>query len=588
MSRITIFVLTTSILITLSISIIETTFIITQAVLTPYEILVYFVTCYGILWLQSLLISFILSPILYLKEFVLKKRSYKTIVYLFTAILTFVFAVSYYINGTVYRRLYEPYHLALSLVSMVSIAVTFYIFLKESKNRRIVAIGVILSMFSLLLSLYSIRANETVRELSYRRSIVLSQSILKFLGRRKPKIYLKDIKNECRCSTKKGEFFGRFKGYNLLFLTIDALRPDILFKSSHYSIMPNLERVAKVGIYYPKAYTPSAGTVLSIYSIFTGKVPSELRFSKVVFTLDDRIIPVLKTLGWKKTHALPINDPSPTFVKYLKENGYKTVSCASVPFFRRDGGITKDFEIVDNQVYLKRNYNITGIVADMLAGCIIYWWNKIKDKPIFFWSHFPDPHAPYWAHKGITKPEDSDYLRYLGELKFSDNYLGVTLSKLKGTPKWNKLLLIITSDHGEEFWDHGAMFHASSLYEEIVNVPLIIAGADIKPMVIKERVSLVDLPTTILYLLGIEDGASFSKCIIPPFSTGCRRNLIYSYFLDIHYNRRWEMIIWKDWKIIHEIRDDTWELYNLKEDPHEKRNLFDEKGEELLKRMMRN
>lgn len=583
-------ILLVSSIVTVSIAIVETLFILRELNISIKDLILYSITVYGMLWLEVFAFSLLLSPLIILKQYLLERRA-KLPLYLLGICGIVSFCVTYYINATAYRRLYESFHMVLGVISILScITVSYLIILGEYKKLTFLVTVLIISLFMLIFSTLIVRNNELVREISYNRSVIVAQSLLKILGKRKAKVYLWKLNKGCDVGEKKGSYFGRYKDYNILFVTIDAVRKDILFKSEKYSIMPNLEMLGKIGLYYINAYAPSSSTVLSTYSMLIGKDPSQVKLSKVVFTLDDRLIEVVKSLGWKKTQLLPINDTTSTFVADLKKAGYKSVTCASIPFYRKDGGITKDFDIVDSQVYLKRNYNFTGIVADILPACVIYWWDKFKDdpNPIFFWVHFPDAHAPYWPHNPYSTKYDSEYIRYLGELRFSDNYLGVMLSKIKESTKWNKLLLIVTSDHGEEFGEHGGGYHASSLYEEVVRVPLIIAGPQINHKILNERVSLLDLPSTILYLVGIDSYSKFSGCILPPFGEDKRyyRNIIYSY-LDTRDKSYWEMVIFEDWKLIHQISNDTWELYNLKEDPKEKRNIFDLKGDEILKKLER-
>jgi arylsulfatase A-like enzyme len=150
--------------------------------------------------------------------------------------------------------------------------------------------------------------------------------------------------------------------------------------------------------------------------------------------------------------------------------------------------------------------------------------------------------------------------------------------------KWNVLKeswVILTTDHGDEFGEHGGLSHDGKMYSELVHVPLIIYD----PMK-EERemcnvlVSTIDIPPTIVYLFGLRQGNDFQGHSLLPLSDYPSRG-VFGEAMDkqgshengeereIHYYREGDL------KIIYRERDDSWELYNLKVDPKEINNIME-------------
>jgi len=235
---------------------------------------------------------------------------------------------------------------------------------------------------------------------------------------------------------------------------------------------------------------------------------------------------------------------------------------------------------------------------------------KRSDKKVFLWVHFMDPHAPYlpplhylqaigWdtRHalleclkiyqkmynnpKSITTEElKAISLFYDAEINYVEEQLGNFLDKLEelGVSTDNSYF-ILTADHGELLGEHDALWHGGLLYEELIRVPLIMAGPGIRPGTrIDSQVSLIDLAPTILDLLGFKVPPGFlgetfkhlfsgeekhEKPVISEYAgVGVRK---YSY-----RTRKWKYILSIT---AHGIRE---ELYNLRRDPKERINMFDE------------
>jgi arylsulfatase A-like enzyme len=248
------------------------------------------------------------------------------------------------------------------------------------------------------------------------------------------------------------------------------------------------------------------------------------------------------------------------------------------------------------------------------------WLSGPLDGPFFLWLHYMDVHYPYLPR--VSRHRPSDYGRfalsllgllfkrqayprqvlldlYNDRIRDMDSILAWLLERLKDYGLYEDTVIVLTADHGEEFWDHGGWVHGAKLYDELLRVPLIMAGPGLPPgTVVTDQIGLIDLAPTLLDLLGIEEkpesfqGTSFLSWLRndgaePP---GC-----YVFSEEIHVGGR-QPRLWKqaqtashayrirscrseDWKYIWDEEGDKEELYDLCQDPGETKNLADREPE---------
>lgn len=157
---------------------------------------------------------------------------------------------------------------------------------------------------------------------------------------------------------------------------------------------------------------------------------------------------------------------------------------------------------------------------------------------------------------------------YYGMISENDKYIGKILDHLRALGLDGRTIVIFNSDHGEMLGDHGLLFKGGYFYDEVVRVPLIIkapgraAGERVKTLVEE-----IDLLPTVLELAGVRvpqgvQGQSLFH--------GKPRRAVHSEFANI------KMIRTAEWKLVHYLHAQHGELYNLKEDPHELYNRFDD------------
>ncbi len=125
--------------------------------------------------------------------------------------------------------------------------------------------------------------------------------------------------------------------------------------------------------------------------------------------------------------------------------------------------------------------------SEVVNGVAFEWLERHKDSRFFLFLHYMDPHDPYFRHPydgyGIARvslpepdPEQAAELRelYVGEIEYLDRNMGKLIEHLKALGLWDDAVIVLTSDHGEEFHEHGGWWHGLTLYEEQIRVPLLV------------------------------------------------------------------------------------------------------------------
>jgi len=177
------------------------------------------------------------------------------------------------------------------------------------------------------------------------------------------------------------------------------------------------------------------------------------------------------------------------------------------------------------------NYLKFNVSSDEVNTHVLEAINKLEDKSNnFIYIHYIDPHAPYTAKEKhfsksneiifsqdkfkslVQPPENPNLLKkvitemtnaYDDEILFTDKMIGRLVNALKNKNMFNNSIIIITSDHGEEFYEHGTNSHGKTLYDEQLRVPLIIRLPDNTPKTINHIANQIDILPTTLSLLDI-------------------------------------------------------------------------------------
>jgi arylsulfatase A-like enzyme len=329
---------------------------------------------------------------------------------------------------------------------------------------------------------------------------------------------------------------------DVVLITIDALRADHVGAYGYpRPTTPNLDALARRGVRFERAYAQAPHTSFSVASMLTGKYyPTIARLAPG--DAHDPITEVLRRYGWKTAAFYP---PAVFYVDGHKLKAYQENN------FR--------FEYVKFE-YLDAHKRLDQIDA---------FFKSDKPNKAFLWLHLFEPHEPYDARAGHDFGT-SDIDRYDSEIAYTDAAVGKLVAYLeKNRPG---AIIIVTADHGEEFDEHGGRYHGTSLYEEQVRVPLIVAVPGLAPHVVPGPVELIDLAPTILGLVDIPApvrmrGTDLGPWLGVPPAPAAR---LPPAFAEVADKR---MIAWGTEKLICEMNWGYCAYYDLVSDPHEQKNL---------------
>ncbi|MFN7941421.1 MAG: sulfatase [Thermoanaerobaculia bacterium] len=301
---------------------------------------------------------------------------------------------------------------------------------------------------------------------------------------------------------------------NLLLIVLDTLRADALVDlETGAALGPGARELARSGAVFTNVWAPATWTLPSVASLFTGLLPHEHGVTR-----GDRGLATVQ---------------SATAAELLRAAGYRTFAASQSQIISSDFGFDRGFDRFVQTIQL----NGRELRSQDLRSLLLAWLASPGDseKPFFAYLHAVDTHGPYTppaghrAHfealhlpavdirtysqsllqsgRSPAAPIDRARLSalYLDEAFFFDLQLQRLLGELSALDLLQNTVVILTSDHGEELGEHGGLGHGRTLYEEQVRVPLIVRsiGAD-KPLVVRERVSLLDLFPTLVELANAE------------------------------------------------------------------------------------
>jgi arylsulfatase A-like enzyme len=360
--------------------------------------------------------------------------------------------------------------------------------------------------------------------------------------------------------------------HDILLVTVDALRADLDLRR----LMPETVRRLDSGqpaFFFPNAYAPAVRTNRSTYSLLTGRWPHALRFDTGAAFEDGGVGPFPRAdprlhdpRSWKLRHPLPFKDATPTLAGLLGRAGYTTATAVGYVFLQPAGGITREFARFDVRPYRDHNRDKRGITAEPMTDAGL---GLIADAPApwFLWSHYMDPHNPYEPY-GDVGADAPPRARYEAEIRRVD----AAVARLLDGVDLSRTVVALTSDHGEEFGDHGGLFHGTTVYEELIRVPLWLRVPGVAGREIDARTSLVDLAPTLLELVGAVGSTPFDGRSLVPVLRGADptpRPILASATLHGFTMA----VLDGDWKLVEGAGSPVVELYALGGDPGERRNL---------------
>lgn len=380
---------------------------------------------------------------------------------------------------------------------------------------------------------------------------------------------------------------------------------------------PNLTRLGEEGIVFERAVAPSPWTLPSHASLFTGRWAHEL----------------------SATWFLPLDDTYPTLAEVLRAQGYATAGfvgnqcyCSRWHGFRRGFLHYEDFNVLGAEFVLScevgRRLTTSWRVrrwtggqdywgrksAERINHDFLRWVDRRPNRPFFAFLNYYDAHQPYYtpppfderfgptraskeipyeallrhaeppAGQPLTPPQcEAERNAYDGSIAHLDACFGRLLGELETRGILDDTLLIVTSDHGEHFGEHGLRSHGNSLYRPLLHVPLVLRYPGGAPAGLRPRhvVSLCDLPATVTDLLGCADrfefpGGSLRRCWDGAEREGSPRTILYACLRPPlhapHLGRHLDAVIAEGLHYIH-LGDGEEALFDYLNDPSEAHDL---------------
>ena len=337
-----------------------------------------------------------------------------------------------------------------------------------------------------------------------------------------------------------------------MLITVDALRSDVVESGNYDGDLPTLARLREEGVLFTQARATGTLTKTSLSGLFIGNYFSQQYWS-----------PMKKFNNAMSVHA----DDGVRFTELLAANGATTANFRSVSWLRNRvvmRGFTHDEHI---QYPKKKSYYTPS--PPVFQRLLPHVKKSLKrSKPVFIYSHLADPHAPY--DQGKVK-KGSAFRRYLSEVALVDSQLKKLLKVLESSPRPDSVLLIISADHGEAFGEHNSQTHGTTLYDEVLRVPLIFWRPSGTSRTINTPVSLLYLAPTLLDLFGAETPGAAMGQSLAGYLSGEDPLLTRLIFAETRLMRTF---VTSDlMKLIMDTRSPRIELYDLKRDPGEVQNL---------------
>lgn len=381
---------------------------------------------------------------------------------------------------------------------------------------------------------------------------------------------------------------------NIVVYLIDTLRPDHLGCYGYArNVSPCIDEFAREAVLFEQVQAQSCWTKTAVASLFTSLLPPQ----HGAFDFGDRLPEKVTTLA-----------------EQLRSHGYRTQGWTANVYVSDTFGFEQGFEHYDC---------LGGASSHQIHEKLVAWLNRSgqDERPFFLYIHTMDPHAPYnppapfrsvagviqdhelrdIPHQARQKPTEEAWKKRLSlakvlyddEIRCNDHAFGLLLQELKARKLYDNTMVVLLSDHGEEFLEHGYMGHINSLYQELLAVPWLLklpggAGAGTR---VGELWQQIDLAPTLLHQAGIpipEAMQGLAYSLSAPATPADRP--AYSYVTAgqdalkfQQSDRPWSLEsrsvrlgpwVYAETRSCLGGRLAPWELYDLQQDPQETENRF--------------
>ena len=345
---------------------------------------------------------------------------------------------------------------------------------------------------------------------------------------------------------------------------------------------PFVSSLAQKSAFFSQAYSTAPWTKPSIASVLTASLPARHGVRLPNSRISRGVI---------------------SMAQYFSKQGFATAGFVSHIFLApktdyNRGFATYDIAKFDGSVH-------DSITASQITDLGLEWLRRpdVQERDRFLFLHYFDPHFNYKHHAAFSQTDwysgslsdqtpfdefrkkgsklSQDDLRFMKglygeEIQQTDSQLRRLYDGINAMGKGDEIVLVLTGDHGEAFWQHELIGHNYQLYNELVHVPLVFyAPGLVSPHTISSPVSTMDVFPSLVELLRLPpiprpiDGKSFEPLLVDPELDTHERHPL---FEIQHLSHKVGAVLWP-WKIIFNQDKGSWEVYNLERDPLEAENV---------------
>jgi len=368
---------------------------------------------------------------------------------------------------------------------------------------------------------------------------------------------------------------------DILLILVDALRADHISGYGYArKTTPFLDEYTEKGVRFSSAYSHSSHTKISVASLFTGLLPPSHGV---------RTAAIKEQAGRVKSDTLSTSVD--TLAEILQRHGYSTAGFVTNPHVQAFQGFAQGFD----------EYQYGDFDARSLNQRAISWLENHSRSPYFLYLHYMDVHYPYdpprpyrtryvEERKGLKplfiygpasrkvsqEKIDDTVALYDAQINYWDDSFREFIERLDERSLLENAVVVIVSDHGDEFNDHGGFGHGFTLYTEMIHVPMyfIFEGKLASGIVRDDLVQLIDVVPTLYGLSGIEtvgmnlEGVDLFDSRHEEADTDRR---VYS---ETYLGEKPRSVRTVGQQLVFNATRETWELYDLSRDPAQKNDLY--------------
>ena len=359
---------------------------------------------------------------------------------------------------------------------------------------------------------------------------------------------------------------------SVVLITLDTTRADHVGRVDEgAALTPSLDALAANGLRFRRALTASPLTLPAHCSLLTGLEPP--------------------AHGVRDNGVASLPGGIPTLAEAFAKRGYRTAAFVASRVLDRRFGLARGFEVYDDFIVAERpgEHGYPERDAAGVTSAALSWAASAKldaGRPYFLWVHYYDPHSPYlppgdWKRASAAR-------RYAGEIAFVDREIGRLLGGLPGA---GRRVVAAVGDHGEMLGEHGEKEHGVFLYESALAVPLILSGPNVpRGRVVDGPVATRGLAATLLALAGSGADARPFGAELPGVRAAAPATPapVYSETDMPASAYGWSPLAAATDERLRLIVAPRPELYDLRADPAESRNLWGQAGEaESVRRLQK-